>query len=560
MSRAYIDCFSNTRLPVLACCALSHSQKDGNCGWAWLMQAKDREQALLYSGSSPVGNIREVSYLALAALGKYLGFPAEALLLLPNQSASSLLKKDLPEPWADAIKQYFAPDDPQKSIFIVGPDGFSEFRGFASLQAVASEARRASSEDCCRVLERCPACGEISLNGRCGCQSEFLFFPTFTAPINRGHIPNLVKRHELGDWPERFAIDYRRGIKSCPKCGKVRIPVGENDWKCSHCDAEPVRMHDAVEPMPPKFAEKPEALPARLLSRISRLYPDVWQLVDEIRAENRDKSGKLAWDSGIFLPAGYWKAIQAHYEKRNGAPATAKHFYQLMMAGAWRPTQDIISFDPALYDALAGTSIEGRLPYEQLLRFPAWCVYFDAPGLVLDGDRYDGFFAMLDEAKGFKHLCLYFLSQEKEYFFQPIRLGNWDIREGLLSVVKSSRYGEKLSGQDEPQIEPAICAAINLILYAFTQEHAFKGGSHAISPKRTKKGWRLFPPPKPCIHTLGTEIGESLRKGGSRTGRRRGPRPHIRRGHWHSYWTGAGRSMLDLKWLAPIPVALAETA
>ena len=29
-------------------------------------------------------------------------------------------------------------------------------------------------------------------------------------------------------------------------------------------------------------------------------------------------------------------------------------------------------------------------------------------------------------------------------------------------------------------------------------------------------------------------------------------RPHIRRAHWHHYWTGPGRSVLEVKWLEPI--------
>ena len=31
-----------------------------------------------------------------------------------------------------------------------------------------------------------------------------------------------------------------------------------------------------------------------------------------------------------------------------------------------------------------------------------------------------------------------------------------------------------------------------------------------------------------------------------------GRRPHIRRAHWHHYWTGKGRSVLVVRWLLPI--------
>lgn len=469
MSRqpTYLDYFCQTdhRLPVMAFCALSHSQKDGNGGWAWLLQAQGKNEVLLYSGSTQVSDIREVSYAALSALGTYLGFPAQALLLMPNQTASYILKSEMPEAWRNAIYKNFDRDDPKKSTFIIGPDGLADWQGFVSLQAVASETRRASIKDCCRILERCPSCGEVVLNGRCGCQSDYLFFPTFTVPVSRKHMPNLIKKHDLANWPSRFTIDYRRKMKSCPKCGKALVPVADCNiaWKCASCDSEydsgmklATRLEQTAEQVPPKIIQQADAasLPGRLLANISRLYPGVWDLVDEIRAENRDASGKLSWDADIFLPSGYWRAIQDHYERQNGVPATAERFYQLMMGGAWRPTQDIISFDPAFYDALIATPLEGKLPTEVLSRFPAWCVYFVAPGLALDGEIYDGFFAMLDESKGDRHLCLYFLSHDKEYFVQPIRLGNLESQKDLLTV------------------EPSVLAALNLILYAFSHGYA----------------------------------------------------------------------------------------
>jgi hypothetical protein len=41
------------------------------------------------------------------------------------------------------------------------------------------------------------------------------------------------------------------------------------------------------------------------------------------------------------------------------------------------------------------------------------------------------------------------------------------------------------------------------------------------------------------------------------------PRPHIRRAHWHGYWTGprakpAKERKFVLRWLAPIPVNVSE--
>ena len=28
-------------------------------------------------------------------------------------------------------------------------------------------------------------------------------------------------------------------------------------------------------------------------------------------------------------------------------------------------------------------------------------------------------------------------------------------------------------------------------------------------------------------------------------------RPHVRRAHWHHYWTGTGRTTLEVRWIEP---------
>ena len=57
-------------------------------------------------------------------------------------------------------------------------------------------------------------------------------------------------------------------------------------------------------------------------------------------------------------------------------------------------------------------------------------------------------------------------------------------------------------------------------------------------------------------------IGASLRVAWQRKeaegGTHAGPRPHVRRAHWHSYWTGPQAQLewrkVILKWLSPILV------
>ena len=52
-----------------------------------------------------------------------------------------------------------------------------------------------------------------------------------------------------------------------------------------------------------------------------------------------------------------------------------------------------------------------------------------------------------------------------------------------------------------------------------------------------------------------TESSQSS-SGGGRVGIKK--RPHVRRAHWHHYWTGPGRTVLEVKWLEPVFVVGSE--
>ena len=74
--------------------------------------------------------------------------------------------------------------------------------------------------------------------------------------------------------------------------------------------------------------------------------------------------------------------------------------------------------------------------------------------------------------------------------------------------------------------------------------------------KRHKVSGHFVPPDKPKIYNVGERLGGEIRQyrqqiarhDPSKTGTSK--RPHIRRGHWHGYWTGTGQNkQFTPKWL-----------
>ena len=81
-------------------------------------------------------------------------------------------------------------------------------------------------------------------------------------------------------------------------------------------------------------------------------------------------------------------------------------------------------------------------------------------------------------------------------------------------------------------------------------------------PQKTKRGPRYFAAEAKhweCGFRIGPALEEAKRSvscAGDETQATR--RAHLRRAHWHTYWTGKGRLKPEVKWLHPILVGTAD--
>lgn len=101
---------------------------------------------------------------------------------------------------------------------------------------------------------------------------------------------------------------------------------------------------------------------------------------------------------------------------------------------------------------------------------------------------------------------------------------------------------------------------VSLVLYLCCEEPEIDDaripGSRPSYPKaqRTKKGLRIFPAEKPRIWMVGEKLALQLKSAlslGDPNGRK--ITPHLRRAHWHGFWTGplSGERKFTYKWLPP---------
>ena len=107
--------------------------------------------------------------------------------------------------------------------------------------------------------------------------------------------------------------------------------------------------------------------------------------------------------------------------------------------------------------------------------------------------------------------------------------------------------------------------AVNLTLYLCSEAPDLSGTTPpAPRPKKTKKGLRYFPAKSPATMDVGYRVSKYLHQvkevgqGHGIQGDRSSPIPHIRRAHWHTFWTGPRRDPVKrlpvLRWIPPTPV------
>lgn len=318
----------------------------------------------------------------------------------------------------------------------------------------------------------------------------------------------------------------------------------------------------------PNRGRKPR--PRMHLEEIARRYPGAWLQVDSFRA---DRGVDLPeWPDWCFLPiAGYYAIVSGGGESRIGERGRIADVGRLAALGAWRVTQGIYRFDPALYTALVETPVSGDLPHEVLHRMPEWCVYLETPDLEWGGAQLHGAFAHLEWDANTGREELRFV-MDTSAGLEPVilHLGKWTIDEAVDRMVAEAKRNANAAQSDAIDARPlgvreSIEPVVSLLLYVCSANADLEQPPQP-QPKRTKTGWRLFPADKPTVWPVGERIGAALRRAyhqretgqqeiDPETGRAR-PRPHVRRAHWHTFLARPKRSERRLRWLPPIPVSM----
>ena len=322
---------------------------------------------------------------------------------------------------------------------------------------------------------------------------------------------------------------------------------------------------------------------------VTEKYPDAWKILADFWMR-KGKNGFPNWPGWCFVPLSASSAIISRETNISDPPPLDKLADISIIGGlgAWRLTKGIYRFHPDIFNAVWDTPLEGKMPVELLYRLPQWCVYIEAPGKEVIGKAIHGFFAFLEYDLETGHAELRFLIDLCEGRLVPLvlHLSSENLVECIDHTLAYTRKQlEKVGMCMESGLSVAkkFCPfnsfdvngfqpLISSMLYLCSENAEVRNPRNASetpgkpAPKRTKKGTRLFPAGAVTFWELGYRTGEEIRRlrqgegRSQREGTHGSPSPHIRKAHWHSFWTGPrkGPRKLILRWLLPIAVGVRQ--
>lgn len=318
--------------------------------------------------------------------------------------------------------------------------------------------------------------------------------------------------------------------------------------------------------------------PMELVSLWEQMLPSCYGELS--RMANAKKEGVVGWPDFCMLPinAAYTYLANA-VDDEMAAPMMAS---ELTACWMWRQNKVMYAFDATLSEMLKAQAedVQGTeiLPSELLMHLPYPIMYIKAPSAF---PGLDGFFFWLDYDvnNGNTELRLQWLSDDMQTSVARVLhlLPGENLQACIYDTMKTSAENvgtiPAFPADDMLRAAQPIIGALQFVLYLLSENSDVKENvqvrREAMALKKNKSRVNIKVE-KPFVRTydVGVRIGAEFRKykraeadtSQGATGRASSPSPHMRRGHWHHYWTGPldGDRKLILKWTAPVFVGGAQ--
>lgn len=298
------------------------------------------------------------------------------------------------------------------------------------------------------------------------------------------------------------------------------------------------------------------SVPEAMLRNLLKDYPDAPAAADLFRQELRTEGG-MRWPEWCFVPMSAWNAMVMSVGTVFLPSLISIEMSRLHALMGWRYTKGIYRFDPEIFSMLVNAPPEGNIPSEVLKRLPEWSLYIETPGGIPQMPDLIGFFVSPEyeisdrNPETPEELRLLLITDRAEHGMLPVplKIGDWTVTEALNMIISESGMTPRDCGRLSSEVAEYVTPLLSLVLWICSDAPEIDSdrspGTSPLRPaeKKVKKGWRLFPAEHERIWKVGENTGEQLRRAQTAApvhaaGSGRTVATHLRRGHWHGYWTG----------------------
>lgn len=317
--------------------------------------------------------------------------------------------------------------------------------------------------------------------------------------------------------------------------------------------------------------------PLDFLKKLSARYPGIWDEVEHFRALN-GSSPNLAWAPWCYIPTIASLSLLRQISgingdlsqlPRNQIEVIASVAFYFSALAPWRQSKEVYVMDEAMQELLFDQAGDLALDAGILLHLPYPCFYIQfSPAVVFAGEEYHGVFVSLDDnfVEHQQLLTLLYLQPDGEAtMIVPVHLEAKTISE---SMAITERLIMRTSQDKAPAVAhqfDLLRRTMQLVLYICAQNAEITPSPEQAShTKRSLAGKIVDRYAEIRKWDVGIRAGNAVRNYRKqqeatapvdRLNTHASPRPHMRRGHWHHFWTGPkskpAERKLILQWVAP---------
>lgn len=325
-------------------------------------------------------------------------------------------------------------------------------------------------------------------------------------------------------------------------------------------------------------------LPLKMLRVLTTQYPIVWKEMEEFHDMNGTASS-VSWPEWCYAPieAALTVVSDGHDLSRlsmNEVSTVVTCAQLVSVLAPWRLSKEVYVINEDIKDLLFEQKDGIDIPVDILMHLPYQCFYVELPNTYFDNEKIHGFFVSLDYNVKLheRDLKLTFLSENGDSFTYPIDLDAGTIEnsikklnEQLAEHAKGNKKLEKYAEADPAKDEETITfikQVMQVVLYILAQNAEIAPDEEQATV--TKRG-KVIKDKYSEIRKwdVGERIGAAIRQQKTKASdsdsepttptTHNSPRPHMRRGHWHHFWTGPKNEpenrLLVLRWLSPMVIA-----